>query len=173
MVNDDAQLFTMEGFAAAIVMVVTAYLVMGTTSVYTPGDTHITDMQLEQLGSDALKMMDTPAAFGGQSELVACVNTTAAGDRFSYNYSRYLRNTALGPADSQVQFTAEVFFRNSTGIYSYHLADSGGSFTGRDPAVRVTRYAGANWAIIPPSGRPFGVESRYQVVLVEVMLWRG
>ena len=36
-------------------MIMTAYLVVSATSVYTAGDTHISDMQVEQLGSDALK----------------------------------------------------------------------------------------------------------------------
>ena len=58
--SDGAQLYTIEGFAAALIMVITAFLVLNATSVYTAGDTHINDMQLEALGTDALKMMDTP-----------------------------------------------------------------------------------------------------------------
>ena len=60
MVREGAQLYTMEGVAAGLIMLLTTYLVLGSTSVYTPGDTHITDMQLEQVGSDILKIMDTP-----------------------------------------------------------------------------------------------------------------
>ena len=61
MVNSDGgQLFTIEGIAAGLLMILTAYLVVSATSVYTAGDTHISDMQLEQIGSDTLKIMDTP-----------------------------------------------------------------------------------------------------------------
>jgi hypothetical protein len=60
MVNYDGQLYTIEGVAAGLIMLMTAFIVVGTTSVYTPGDTHITDMQLEQMGSDALHMMNAP-----------------------------------------------------------------------------------------------------------------
>jgi hypothetical protein len=60
MVNSDGQLFTIEGVAAGLIMLFSAYLVVSATSIYTPGDTHISDMQLEQLGSDALRMMNTP-----------------------------------------------------------------------------------------------------------------
>ena len=49
-------------------MIMTAYLVVNATSVYTAGDTHISDMQLEALGSDALKMMDTPENRTAQSD---------------------------------------------------------------------------------------------------------
>ena len=60
MKNSDGQLYTIEGFAAGLIMIMTAYLVVNATSVYTAGDTHISDMQLEALGSDALTMMATP-----------------------------------------------------------------------------------------------------------------
>ena len=60
MVRGEAQLYTMEGIAAGLIMLLTTYLVLGSTVVYTPGDTHITDMQLEQVGSDILRVMDTP-----------------------------------------------------------------------------------------------------------------
>ncbi|NYT07821.1 MAG: hypothetical protein GKC05_06165, partial [Methanomicrobiales archaeon] len=45
--NDSGQLYTIEGLAAAVLMVVTAYLVISTTTILTPQDVHIIDMQLE------------------------------------------------------------------------------------------------------------------------------
>lgn len=48
MVNDAGQLYTMEGIAAGLIMILTAYIVVSTTSIYTTGDTHIPDMQFEQ-----------------------------------------------------------------------------------------------------------------------------
>lgn len=59
MVTDDGQLYTIEGVASALLMVLTAYMISNSTFILTPGDTHISDMQLEQLGNDVLKMMDT------------------------------------------------------------------------------------------------------------------
>jgi hypothetical protein len=59
-VNTDGQLYTIEGIAAGLIMLLTALIVVNSTSVYTPGDTHISDMQLEVLGGDALEMMDVP-----------------------------------------------------------------------------------------------------------------
>ena len=45
MVNADGQLYTIEGIAAGLMLLMTAYIVVNSTSVYTPGDTHISDMQ--------------------------------------------------------------------------------------------------------------------------------
>ena len=60
MVSESGQLYTIEGFAAALIMILTAIFVFGSATVYAAGDEHITDMQLEQLANDALAMMDTP-----------------------------------------------------------------------------------------------------------------
>jgi len=59
MVDSDAQLYTIEGISAGLIMLMTAYIVVNSTSIYTPGDTHISDMQLEVTGSDALTMLNT------------------------------------------------------------------------------------------------------------------
>jgi len=75
MVNDAGQLYTMEGVAAGVIMLLAAYIVVSTTSIYTTGDTHIPDMQLEQLGSDVLAMMDAPDINGTTSALETFVST--------------------------------------------------------------------------------------------------
>ena len=84
MVNDGAQLYTIEGVSAALIMLLTAYIVVGATSVYTPGDAHISDMQLEVLGTDALVMMDTPPnSTVTESPLRQIIkDDTAGGGRF-------------------------------------------------------------------------------------------
>jgi len=69
MVNESGVLYTIEGVAAGVLMITTAYLIVSTTVVFTPGDTHIIDMQLEQLGNDVLASMDTPIEYGEASPL--------------------------------------------------------------------------------------------------------
>ena len=54
MVDDQGQLYTIEGFAAAIIMISTVFLVLNSTTIYTPGDSHISDLQMAQLGHDVL-----------------------------------------------------------------------------------------------------------------------
>ena len=79
MVNSEGQLFTIEGIAASLIMLMTAYLVLNATSVYTPGDTHINDMQLEVIGNDALKMLNTPEnGVVGKSPLAELLKTMTA-----------------------------------------------------------------------------------------------
>ena len=78
MVNDAGQLYTIEGIAAGLIMLLTAFIVVNSTSVYTPGDTHISDMQLEVLGSDALIMMNTAPNSTLKSPLQTIVETDDA-----------------------------------------------------------------------------------------------
>ncbi|MDI6875567.1 MAG: hypothetical protein QMC96_02200 [Methanomicrobiales archaeon] len=180
MVNDEGQLYTLEGIAAALIMLVSMYLVLGTTVVYTPGDTHITDMQLEQLGSDALRMMDTPSSIGNESDLVKWVKYQQ-GNLFAQNFTSYIQSRAT-TTDTGLQFNATICYRqkDSTNISCYPFANSTQPYSGRDPAVRVTRWVQVEWdnsastpSIPPPPTQPGIDATRPQVVLLEVLIWRS
>ena len=170
MVNDRGQLYTMEGVAAGVIMLLTAYIVVSTTSVYTAGDTHIPDMQLEQLGSDVLAMMDTPNKNGVDSDLKAFVSTN---DETGFkNAFLGLCNTKAIGADN-LHMSANITYRDSgSNVIKEHLfvePPDDGSWTGRESAVRVTRWVQLDYQSSP--SRPYG--QRAQAVLVEVLLWRA
>lgn len=166
MVNDSGQLYTIEGIAAGMIMLVSAYLVLGATSVYTPGDTHISDMQLEQLGTDALRMMNTPTNATSKSPLQEIVENDDAG-AFNTQFLNYV-NSRAGTTSDNLHYVAEVSYRNitsggSTG--SYHLADNNRPLTGGEHPVRVTE-----WVI---ADKKIGSNIQQdRALLVEVLLWR-
>jgi hypothetical protein len=163
MVNDSGQLYTIEGIAAAIIMLVTAHIVLNTTTLYTPADTHVTDMQLEQLGNDALAMMDTtdkpnasPFSYEyKKSPLEIYISesrnkdTSEKGFNTEFNeYVNYLYdplNTKTMLDQRPIQWSANVYFRRTNGtIGSYFFDDSaslpkGKTITGKEHFVRVTR----------------------------------
>ncbi|MDN5340635.1 MAG: hypothetical protein PWQ30_1744 [Euryarchaeota archaeon] len=169
MVNDRGQLYTMEGVAAGVIMLLTAYIVVSTTSVYTAGDTHIPDMQLEQLGSDVLAMMDTPDTKGEVSDLEIFVSTNNETG-FKNAFLGYCNAKAIG-ADN-LHMSANVTYRHASSneIRDYPLVEPDNTWTGRESAVRVTRW-------VELEGNPSGVSgmdpSRPRAVLVEVLLWRA
>jgi len=187
MVNDQAQMYTLEGFAAGVLMLITAYLVLGTTTVYTPGDVHIADMQLEQLGSDALAMMDTPNTepdiYGNEESALKTFIEDDKGDDFrDFFLNNITRKTgSTSTVVNDIQFNASVYYRkltpaaNESEIGSYHFSsstdDTRSSLVSREPAVRVTRFVTIDGS---PLNHPEPeVDSRTQVVLLEVLLWRG
>ena len=109
MVNSEGQLFTIEGIAAALIMLMTVYIVVNTTSVYTPGDTHINDMQLEVIGSDALKMMNIPENGSvGKSPLESIVENND-GAAFYTTFNNTLNNRT-GTKSDTIQFMANVSY---------------------------------------------------------------
>jgi len=168
MVNDSGQLYTMEGIAAGLVMLLTAYLILSTTSIYTPGDTHIPDMQLEQLGSDVLAMMDTPDSDGGENHLVDFINN---GDRDGFNstFLEYCNARTNGDPDT-IHMSANVTYRDEDDQIKEHLlVGPDETWIGRESAVRVTRWVQLDQQ--STRGDPYG--SRAQAVLVEVLLWRA
>ena len=173
MVNDGGQLYTMEGVAAGVIMLLTAYIVISTTSVYTAGDTHIPDMQLEQLGSDVLAMMDTPDTNGTESQLVGFVKKGIGGGNDLRD--EFLNNCRMRAGDPDNDLHAQVFlsYRRSDGsVNTTELSPpSDPGFTGRENAVRVTRWVQLDGN---PSGIPgLGYSPRTRAVLVEVLLWRA
>jgi hypothetical protein len=158
MVNDAGQLYTIEGVAAAALMIFTAYLVLSSTNLYTQGDTHISDMQLEQLGNDVLKIMDTPPTEREPSSL-----EIYAKDLNYFNNGTF-KNTFVSYADrttgwrmDNIKINASISYSNGTTQY----------FTSNDQyyrenAVKVSRLIRVDNS--PPQ--------RNQTVLLEVLLWR-
>jgi hypothetical protein len=189
MVNDRAQLYTMEGIAAGLIMLLTAYLVLGSTSVYTPGDTHITDMQIEQVGSDILRVMDTPLKLNNslvdyqpnRTDLELIVNTTDAW-AFNDNFtSKYLCNNKAVAREINVtctgyQTNAYIWYRgNSLGSYLlWYLNPTLLNLSRTEPGVRVTHWIHTNG---PPHGNIPSADKNSmspepQELLLEVVIWK-
>ena len=165
MLNTDGQLYTIEGFAAALIMIATAYLVVNATSVYTAGDTHISDMQLEALGMDALKVMDIPVSRDEPSmmqDIIENGNHLAFGSNFSY-----LINNKTGQNSDHIQYTASYSYRNTTdNSVSSALINSSRKLSGGEHAVRATKWVVVNKQL------PGDITVRDRAVLVEVLMWR-
>jgi len=196
MVNSAGQLYTMEGIAAGLIMLITAYIVLGSTSVYTPGDTHLTDMQLEQVGSDILRVMNTPLKMNNtlapdyqsnRTDLELLVNTSDSERRFTDTFLyQYLYNSKVVAKETTVggigiQINATVWYRRWDGsLFNYTLATSPstlGTYTGREPGVRVTRWVHTDFRPHQPSSLPAsewtaGMRREPQEMLVEVVMWK-
>jgi hypothetical protein len=163
--NTDGQLYTIEGFAAALIMIATAYLVVNATSVYTAGDTHISDMQLEALGMDALKVMDIPISKDEPSmmqEIIENGNHLAFGSNFSY-----LINNKTGQKSDHIQYSASYSYRNTTdNSVSSAFIIASRNLSGGEHAVRATKWVVVNKQL------PGDITVHDRAVLVEVLMWR-
>ncbi|MDD1690220.1 MAG: hypothetical protein LUQ66_06125 [Methanoregula sp.] len=167
MVNSGGQLYTIEGVAAGLIMLLTAYLVVGATSVYTPGDAHISDMQLEVLGSDALAMMDTPPNSSVTESPLQQIIETDDGSRFRNLFLNYTNVSGYGPKHD-IQFSASYTYEAPDTTITSPPINSSRNLTGGEHAVRVTKWVIVNKKLPPLSADP--PENR--AVLVEVHLWR-
>jgi len=182
MVNVEGQLYTMEGIAAGLIMILTAYLVLGSTTVYTPGDTHITDMQMEQVGYDILKVMDTPDTQGNMSELERMVYNYEDDEFLAEFWNNYLMSLNIAAqkttrTGSSILPIATVYYHKEgeEGLHHIRFGNPLIPYTGGQTGVTVTRLVK-----VPGKGNmrdPDGVEpdpdDRPQVVLLEVFLWKA
>jgi hypothetical protein len=183
MKNADGQLYTIEGFAAALIMLMTAYLVINATSVYTAGDTHINDMQLEALGSDALTMMGTNSSRLTMSPLESIIvnpgtypNVTFRTMFLSMVNNRtgvFIDANAYNVSNSTmdyIQFTANYTCWNMTTntVNPNNPISYSRNLTGGEHTVRATK-----WMIIDKGAVPFcGTTNTPRAILVEVLMWR-
>jgi hypothetical protein len=165
--SDGGQLYTIEGISAGLIMIMTAYLVVSATSVYTAGDTHISDMQLEQLGTDALKVMDIPLNKDTPSNLNVFV-TNDDGEGFKKMFLNLTDNRTLSGPD-HIQFTASYTCRDNAdnSVDTYPLSYSR-NLSGGEHAVRATKWVIVNKNVC--NNNYFPVQDR--AVLVEVLMWR-
>jgi hypothetical protein len=168
MTNSEGQLYTIEGFAAALIMIITAFLVMNATSVYTAGDTHINDMQLEGLGTDALKMMDVAPngteSINNGTPLQQIIQAND-GSRFNTTFSAIINNgTSQNP--NAIHYNATFTCRKKLDdSLTRNSITSNRNLTGGEHSVRVTK-----WVIVDTDA--CGRLGEEQAVLVEVLLWR-
>ena len=175
MVNSDGQLFTIEGIAAALIMLMTAYLVMNATSVYTPGDAHINDMQLEVIGSDALKMLNTFPDTTNDKTLLGNLTRNNDGDGFGINFSRLLNNRTGAQKDT-IQWRADIVYEvQPYGFVNSTYLNMSRPLSGGEHAVKVSQWTIMEGRELEPPG-PTGMSlqeiKRQRAVLVEVLLWR-
>jgi hypothetical protein len=174
MINTDGQLYTIEGFAAALIMIATAYLVVNATSVYTAGDTHISDMQLEALGTDALKVMNIPVSKDEPSMMQDIIEATppSGGNNLAFgtNFS-YLINNKTGQNNDHIQYTASYSYRNTTdNSVNSAFINASRNLSGGEHAVRVTKWVVVNKEL--PDDYDGIDEPIDHAVLVEVLMWR-
>jgi hypothetical protein len=171
MLNTDGQLYTIEGFAAALIMLITAYMVVNATSVYTAGDTHISDMQLEALGTDALRVMDTKESLNTISPLRNMVESTPIGTdntTFGAMFGNLINNrTESGP--DHIQYTANYSYWNiDDNSVNSAFINASRNLSGGEHAVRATK-----WVVVEkhlPGDSAWLAQNR--TVLVEVLMWR-
>ncbi len=170
MVNSEGQLFTIEGIAAALILLVTVYLVMNTTSIYTAGDTHINDMQLEVIGSDALKMMNTPVMGANTSPLVTIVEN---GDNAAfYTIFNNTLNNRTGSQSDKIQFLANVSYVRQGGSVNSTPLNSSRPIYGGEHAVHISQWIITENRQYPDcAGYPNYCKTKH-AALVEVLLWR-
>jgi len=164
MLNSGGQLYTIEGIAAGLIMIMTAYLVVNATSVYTAGDTHISDMQLEALGTDALKTMDMPPNKDTMSNLSSFVKYDNV-DGFKEMFLN-LTNKRTSSSIDHIQYSASYTCRDTddNSIVTNPLGYSR-NLTEGEHAVRATKWVMVNKAVC-------GNVQQDRAVLVEVLMWR-
>lgn len=178
MVDEQGQLYTIEGVAAGALIIFTAYLIFSSTFILTPGDTHINDMQLEQLGNDVLKIMDTRNSFDPVGGDIFAQKESDLETYISYYDPDKFKIDPLNPTPGFIQYfqmysgddprlhlSAKVYYRDGNSVKSIPFLPPPPD--NREHFVTVTR-----WVHIHPQNAAVWADPDPKTVLLEVLLWR-
>jgi hypothetical protein len=178
MVNDTGQLYTIEGISAGIIIIFTAYLVLSTTTIFTPGDSHIADAQLEQWGNDALGILDTPRSHDTESPLQSYIyNYATSGE--DTKIKQQFQNLWKNDGNGEINYKISFYYVNITEDIKLWptLTLSSSTPSGRENVIRVTRFVGIDSTKFG-SSLPVDLQDpmnpiTQHVFLVEVLLWKN
>ncbi|MDI9633276.1 MAG: hypothetical protein QFX32_04375 [Methanolinea sp.] len=176
MVNESGQLYTIEGIAASVLVLTTLYMVLNTTTILTPGETHISDMQLEQLGNDILAVMDvnpewTDSGDGFPESPLQQYIQNNDDEGFKNHFNNLARMAIDGVNEREIYFAAYLTYRTNEGIKTEPFFEYW-QFT-REHAVKVTRWVNVDNRNGQMNSNYPGIRAERQTVLLEVLLWRG
>ncbi len=103
--DDKAQLHTLEGVAAAILITMTLVIITQSATVITPQHEMMLDVQLEQMAYDALTLLDTAPSSVISTNLTECV---AGWDMNESN----IQNNGLPSLDNQLSLLLPGYLYN-------------------------------------------------------------
>ncbi|MDD4127280.1 MAG: hypothetical protein PHV39_06285, partial [Methanomicrobium sp.] len=121
------------------------------------------DMQLEQLGNDALLMMDTQDTYDGENTLSDILKTNNKTG-FDILFTGYLKkSTGSTPFVDSLRYNSTVYPTDSLGNLIDPVPFIGNSDNPRrSPAIRCGRYVTTDWG---GTGIP-------KIIRLEVLIWR-
>lgn len=115
--DDSAQIYTIEGFAAALILIGVLIIIFNSISIVTPQTETSTDMKAFQLASDVSICIDRPNE-DHSSELKAIVLGWNGG---TANYSKSVNDTENGmkSLDSEIATMMPTDMRYNVELYFY------------------------------------------------------
>ncbi len=179
------QLYTVEGVAAGILIIVTTTFILGSTTILTPAETHISDLQMEVLGTDLLACMAYNESYGndGSGPLQMAIVTGSAiplpGGYNNTTFNSYL-NLNLNNENVNGKIMNLSGWNYSKINYCMDISYLGptGTITTKELAKSVTPFemnhinTASYWILIPQRGYVFDASTDPTNVRVEMKLWR-
>ncbi|WP_406655732.1 hypothetical protein V7O62_08045 [Methanolobus sp. ZRKC2] len=168
--NDRAQLHTLEGLAAAVLMTLTMLTIVQSTMIVTPQNELSMTVQLEQVSSDALAVLDMAPDTAIEYNLTECI---AGWDMKESNVTGNNLDTLDGELSyllSGTQYNVDLsYFKN--GVLSKKQVIINGAPT--EDAVVVRRLVALTNSDVVSSGGSWNIAND-EVLIVEVKLtaWR-
>jgi hypothetical protein len=167
--NNKAQLHTLEGLGAAVLMTLTILTIAQSTMIVTPQNELVMTVQLEQMTSDALAVIDIAPHTAIQNNLTECVAQWNLNESEVTSNNLDTLNEELAILLPGIQYNVDLTYSQNGNINTKNAIINGAP---TEDAVVVRRLVTLSKASVDSAGGSWNIaDDELLVVEVKLTAW--
>jgi len=169
--NDKAQLHTLEGLGAAVLITLTILIIIQSTVIVTPQSEMFMQVNLGQIASDTLTILDIAPQIAIQNNLTKCVASYNVSNESTLNgWKLDILDDELSEVLTDIMYNVDFAYVNNGNLTVKHVVVNGMPTDNSAVARRlVTLYN----STVTNSGGTWDIDnSDLQVVEVRLTVWQ-
>ncbi|WP_292463739.1 hypothetical protein [Methanolobus sp.] len=169
--NDKAQLHTLEGLAAALLMTLTILTITQSAMIITPQNELVMDVQLKQIASDALTVLDSAPEATIRNDLTECIASWDENEASLDSNNLEMLDYELSYLLPDILYNVNIAYVNATTQLTDKKVIVNGAPT--ENAVVARRLVSLSNSTVSSSGGEWNIADD-ELLIVEVRLtaWR-
>lgn len=173
--NDKAQLHTLEGLAAALLMTLTILTITQSAMIITPQNELVMDVQLKQMASDALTVLDSAPEATIRNDLTECIASWDGNEASLDANNHGMLDNELSYLLPDILYNVNIAYVTYVNATTQHLTDKKVIVNGAptENAVVARRLVSLSNSTVSSSGGAWNIADD-ELLIVEVRLtaWR-
>lgn len=170
MMDNKAQLQTLEGLGAALLITMTVVIITQSATVMTPQQEMMLDVQLEQMAYDALTLLDVAPSYAIGPNLTECVSAWDMNDATMGNSTLPLLDNALSLLLPGFLYNVDIsYVQNGTLITKNTILHG---YPTEDASVARRTVMLTNSTVASVKGKWSLASDELQMVEVKLTLWQ-
>lgn len=167
--NNKAQLHTMEGLAAAVLMTLTILTITQSTMIVTPQNELATAVQLEQITSDALAIIDIAPNTAIKRNLTECVAAWDLTESTVVSNDLETLDEQLASLLPGIQYNVDFTYSENGNIHTKNVIINGAP---TEDTIVARRLVALSKSVVDLAGGSWNIaDDELLIVEVKVIAW--